>query len=374
MVNSAQASLISKKLNQENTLRSKLAVNTLWKSKKRLRHLSLFIAVLLALAISFYLAHRPAVIPHKALKVVETTLVKPTSLKKTIQLIGTIRPKHVTVLTAKAPGLFEANCSSGQTVQKGDLIARIVNPEVEKNYQLSKDAVAISEAHYNRFLQLKSKGFVSIRELEEKKQQWINAQKEAAKTKIEVENLRFYSPFDGIVSSFKIKDGSQVKTGDTVVTVYDPLNRAVDLDIPCHYLHQIKEKQIVYIKKHKYHLAHLQQMMDGDTHMCPAEVDIYCTNCIIGDTIYVQLLVKEKKNALVVPTQALFLKEGKLSLYKVVNKRIELVNVKSGIKEKERVEVISGLKPNDEVIIKNPERLFPNMEVSIYQSKNKISE
>lgn len=327
----------------------------------------------LALMVSFYLFHRPASIPEKSLKVVETTRVKPTSLKKTIKLIGTIHPKHATLLTAKAPGLFEANCSSGQSVKKGDLIARIINPEVEKNYQLSKDAAAISEAHYNRFLQLKGKGFVSIRELEEKKQQWINAQKEAAKTKIEVENLHFYSPFDGIVSTFKIREGSQVKTGDVVVTVYDPLNIAVDLDIPCHYLHQIKEKQIVYINKHKYHLSHLQQMMDGDTQMCPAEVDIQCDDCIIGDTIYAQLLIQEKKQALVVPVQALFLKEGGLSLYKVVNNRIELVSVKSGIKEKNSVEIISGLKPNDQVIIKSPERLSPGMEVSIYQPKNQVS-
>ncbi|MDR3501269.1 MAG: efflux RND transporter periplasmic adaptor subunit [Legionella sp.] len=353
-------------------MRFKLAVNTLWKSKKWLRNLSILMVISLAVVLSFYLFHRPASIPKKSLKVVETTIVKPTSLKKTIKLIGTIHPKHATLLTAKAPGLLEANCSSGQAVKKGDLIAQIINPEVEKNYQLSKDTAAISEAHYNRFLQLKSKGFVSIRELEEKKQQWINAQKEAAKTKNEVENLRFYSPFDGIVSTFKIRDGSQVKTGDVVVTVYDPLNIAVDLDIPCHYLHQIKEKQIVYIKKQKYHLSHLQQMMDAETHMCPAEVDIRCDDCIIGDTIYAKLLIKEKKQVLVAPVQALFLKEGKLSLYKVINNRIELVNVKSGIKEKDTVEIISGLKPNDQVIIKNPERLSPEMDVSIYQPKNKI--
>ncbi len=354
-------------------MRFKLAANTLWKSKKRLRILAILMMVSFFLAISFYLFHPPASLPEKQLKVVETEIITPTSLKKTIKLIGTIHPKHATLLTAKTSGLLESHCLSGQAVKKGDLIAQIINPEVEKNYQLSKDAVAIAETHYNRFLQLKSKGFVSIRELEEKKQQWINAQKEVAKTKIEAENLRFYSPFDGIIGAFKIRDGSQVKTGDVVVTVYDPLNITVDVDIPCHYLHQIKENQIVYIKNQKYHLSHLQQMMDSETHMCPAEVDIHCNDCIIGDTIYVQLLIKEKNKTLVAPAQALFLKEGKLSLYKVVNNHIELVNVKTGIKEKNRIEIISGLKPNDEVIIKSPERLSPQMEVSIYHPKNKIS-
>lgn len=351
-------------------MRFKLVVNTIWKSKKRLRSLLILIVVSLFL-VNFYLSHSK-ITPKKSLKVVETAIITPTSFKKTIKLIGTIHPKHTTLLTAKASGFLKSNFSSGQAVKKGDLIAQIINPEVEKSYQLSKADVAISETHYNRFLQLKSKGFVSIRELEEKKQQWINAQKEMAKTKIAVENLRFYSPFDGIISAFKFRDGSQVKTGDVVVTVYDPLNIAVDLDIPCQYLHQIKEKQIVYIKNQRYHLSHLQQMMDGETHMCPAEVDIHCNDCIIGDNIYVQLLIQEKEKVLVTPVQALFLKEGKLSLYKVVNNRIELVRVRAGIKEKNRVEIISGLKPNDQVIIKSPERLYPEMEVSIYKSKNKM--
>lgn len=301
---------------------------------------------------------------------VETNLIKPTYIEKTINLIGTIRPQNTTLLTAKASGLLKSRFSAGQKVKKGELIALIINPEIEKNYQLSKDVVEISETQFNRFRQLKNKGFVSKRELDEKKQQLIEAQKEVAKTKIELENLRFNAPFDGVISAFKIRDGMQVKDGDPVVTVYDPLNLVVDIDIPCHYLHNIKENQTIYINSEKYNLSHLQRMMDNETHMCPADVNITCNHCIIGDTIDVKLQVKENERALVIPSQATFLRDGRLSIYKVVNNHIKLVHVKPGIREKNNVEIISGLQSADQVIIKNTDRLYPGMEVSIFQPRN----
>jgi membrane fusion protein (multidrug efflux system) len=77
--------------------------------------------------------------------------------------------------------------------------------------------------------------------------------------------------------------------------------------------------------------------------------------------------VNKKTGALVIPTQALFLKQGKTHVYKVVNKKIELVAVKTGIQEKDKVEIISGLNPGEHIVSKSPERLYPGLEVSIYK-------
>lgn len=217
------------------------------------------------------------------------------------------------------------------------------------------DAEEIAYTQYNRFLNLQKKGFVSVRELEEKKQGWIEAQKALVKTKIELKNMRFYSPFDRVIGAFKIREGTQINKGDAVVTVYDPLTITIDLDIPCSHLKNIKVNQPVRVFNQIYHLSHVQKMMDDETHMCPADVDINCESCVIGDSVTVQLMIKEKHQVLVVPTQALFLKNGKLSVYKVINNHIEFVAVKQGIRNKEKVEIISGLNSGDQIIKKNPE-------------------
>lgn len=324
--------------------------------------------LLLGLLIGIYLYTHSGSLPQQPVKVVEIETISPSTIQKKVSLIGTIHPKHTTILVAKGSGLLDILLVSGQKVKKGDLIAKIINPDVEKNDQLSKDAEEIANTQYTRFLNLQKKGFISAREVEEKKQAWIQAQKDVAKTKMELKNMRFYSPFDGIIGAFKIREGAQVNEGEAVVTVYDPLTLAVDVDIPCQHLKQIQENQPVTVFNKPYHLSHLQRMMDNETHMCPADVDVICTNCVIGAAINVQLLIKEKQNALVIPTEALFLQDGALSVYKVTKNHIELVTVKQGIAEKDKVEIVSGLKPGDRVIIKSPERLYPGLKVSIAQS------
>ncbi len=356
----------------ENILLLKLKVKKIWQSKHS--KMIIVISSLLIFFMSYFIIHRSSKIPPSLpIKLVETEILAPTTIQKTIKLIGTVRPKHTTVLAAKGSGLLDIFLSSGQTVKKGDLIAKIINPDIEKSYQLSKATAKIASTQYKRLQSLQKTGFVSTREVEEKKQSWIEAQKELAKTKIELKNMRFYAPFDGIIGAFKIKEGAQVNEASAVVTVYDPSNLTVEVDIPCTNMPQIKANQSVYVFNKPYRLNHLQKMIDDETHMCPADVDIHCKQCLIGANITVDLVVKEKQETLVIPTQALFLKNGKPCIYKVNNNHIELVGVKTGIQQKNKVEITSGLKPGDQVIIKSPERLYPGLEVAIYHPpKDKV--
>jgi len=202
--------------------------------------------------------------------------------------------------------------------------------------------------------------------LRKKKQAWINAQKEYAKAKIELDNMRFYAPFDGIVGAYKKREGSQVNQGEPIVSVYDPASLVVDFDIPCSNLTSLNEGQKVYVLGKKYRLTHMQKMLDEDTHMCPADVDITCEDCLIGKTAPVNLVVMEKKNTIVIPLQALFLRDAKPAVYIVKEGKVQLLSVKTGVKQTDTIEVVEGLEVGQQLIIKGQDRLYPEMAVDIY--------
>ncbi|QMT61300.1 efflux RND transporter periplasmic adaptor subunit [Legionella sp. PC997] len=333
----------------------------------KLKIIGLSSILLIALGVYLKLYYHTAKAPASSLKIVETVTVSPSTIEKKIKLIGIIRPKHAAVLIAKGSGVLDILMNSGQIVQKGDLIAKITNPDIERSYQLSKETERLENTQYQRLKNLQQTGFVSAREVEEKKRIWIDSQKEKAKTKIELKNMRFYAPFDGVIGAFKIKEGAQVTDGAAVVTIYDPDSLSVEIDIPCTNIHSIDENQPIYILGTRYHLSHVQKMIDDETHMCPADVDIQCTHCLVGASVSTQLVVNKKTEALVIPTQALFLKKGTTHVYKVVDKKIELVAVKTGLQEQDKVEIISGLKSGDQIVSKSPERLYSGLEVSIYK-------
>lgn len=306
---------------------------------------------------------KPPQIPNK---IVEVQPIIKQDIQQTIRLLGTLHPKHATTLVAKGVGLLDELVPTGHTVTKGTLIATIDNPDVEKNLQLSIRTEALAKAQVERLKPLFEKGYVSAKDLEEKKEALLNAKKEVSRAKIERDNLRFYAPFDGIIGAYKKREGTQVNQGEAVVTLYDPTSLVVDLDIPCTQLKKINVGQPLYIFKKRYHLSHVQKMLDSESHMCPADVSITCTNCVIGSTVPVDLVISEKKEAIVIPFQAIFLKNSKPFVYVVENGKVVLVPVKTGLKQKDSIEISEGLKEGQKLIIKGQERLYPELAVDIY--------
>lgn len=326
-----------------------------------MRKLIIILIVLCSLGLIWY-CFRPTPIPIPQ-KIVEVITVRPEQFQQSINLLGVIHPKHAIYMVAKGAGVLDVLVPTGQKVQKGTLIAKIDNPDIEQSVQLSVSSEDIAKNQLERFKPLLEKGYISNRELEDKKQDLLNAQKELAKSKIERDNLRFYAPFDGIIGAYKKREGAQVNVGESVVALYDPTKVVVDFDVPCSNILHISPGQIVHVFGRAYPLSHIQPMLDEDTHMCPADVDIKCEDCLMGATVPVNLVIKEEKNAIIVPFQAIFLKNSKPHVYIVDNGKVALVSVTTGAKQKDKIEIISGLKGGQQLVVKGQERLYPTMSV-----------
>lgn len=339
-------------------------------SKSRLFKAGLLIAVLLT---GFYLCfHHSPDSPTLPLKIVEVITTREGPIQETVSLLGTINSKHSAVLYAKANGRLDILVSPGQEVKKNTLLAQIDNSDYEKAVKFSEDSEAIAKGQYQRLIDLQKKGFVSSREVDEKKQAWLNAQKNLSKARIDLDLLRFYAPFDGIVGAYKKKEGMQISTGESILTIYNPATLVVDFDIPCTTLKNIKNGQKVKIFHKVYPLTHFQKMIDEETHMCPADVDFSCTDCLIGSTVRLDLVVKEKFKSIVIPLSAVFFRNGNAYTYIVEKGKIALRAIDTGIKYKGLIEVEKGLQPNTAVVIKGLERLYPELPVEIYQDPKSL--
>jgi membrane fusion protein (multidrug efflux system) len=85
--------------------------------------------------------------------------------------------------------------------------------------------------------------------------------------------------------------------------------------------------------------------------MAPAYIEFPCGDSFIGENIGIDLSVTEHKNVIVIPYEAIFLEAGKPSVYTVKNNQAVLHPVTLGIREKDKVELTSGVEKGDLVII-----------------------
>lgn len=337
------------------------------KHKKLIRLLAIPVLILACFLVYKFFFSGPGAMHGGPAKVVETEVVALGSIEQTISLIGTIKPKYSTTLVARASGILGATLPAGHKVQKGEVIVQIDNADIEKNYNLSESSEKIAKTQYDRIHGLYKSGHFSEQAMEEKKNTWIIAQKALANAKIELEKIRFHAPFDGIVGVFKIREGTQIKEGDHIVSFYDPNSLVVEFAIPSSFIHSIHNGQQVKIAESTYVLNHVQKMIDETTHMGSAYVDISCSECVIGNTIDVELVVQERSNIIVIPFEAVFIRNGQDSVYLVKDGQATLAPVQLGLREKDKVEIGSGLQVGDNLIVRGQARLHPGAAVKVHE-------
>jgi len=337
-------------------------VHRILKNKKRFIIAILAIALLISVKFIFF-SHHSQIKPDA--KIVEVNIAQLGQIQQTTRFIGTIRAQQSTMLVTKAKGIVDILVPSGTRVKKGDLLGKIRSLDVDHTTKLSQDAVAIAKVQYERALELFKKGVFSKNAVEEKKTIWIDAQKRLADAHLQLEQTNIEAPFAGIVGLFKIKDGSQVQEGEALVNLYDPSSLMVEFDVPINVVQTIKDHASIIVNNQTYPLTYIQRMVDEDTHMCPAYVNIQCDHCIIGTTTHVDVVMAEKRGVIVIPYEAIFLRDGKPYVYLMKDNKAVLTEVTQGLREKERVEITSGIKIGDKVILRGQSRLYPNAPVKL---------
>lgn len=322
-------------------------------------------SVLIAISVIFYFfSSNTPVTPIP--KVVEVVTAKMQTIEQKVRLIGTVRAKHSALLQVKAPGVLEVVKQTGEIIEKGTIIARICNPDIEKKYDFALSSVKIAKGQFERASVLVKTGTLSKTGAEEKQSALLDAEKSLAAAKIELDNIRFYAPFSGIVGAYKERDGSEINVGMPLVYVYNLSQMIVEFNVPAHLVASANVGQKVHIDGKRYVLTAIQKMLDESTHMAPATVEIEAAGHIIGMPIDVDLTIFEKNNVIVLPDEAVFLDQGKPHVYVIANSKTVLTPVELGARSRDQVEIIKGLKVNDIVVSQAQSRLMKDTEVKIH--------
>lgn len=307
--------------------------------------------------------------PKDTPKVVEVQTAVKENIEKTTTLIGRIQAKKSVLLVAKNIGILSKCTPSGQSLKKGDVIARLDNEDVAKSFDLALQAETIAKTQYERTCALAAANAVHKQALEDAKNQWIGAQKNFLSAKQELEKNQFIAPFDGIVGNYKAREEAQVQLGDAVVSFYDPSNMLVEFDIPAYAIENVTVPCDIKIEGRPYTLKTISKTVDPDTYMVPAICDIENTNYFSGQMVDVLLPIESYKNVITLSSDAIFLKEGKPSVYKVIDGKTQLQQIEVGLQEKNKTQITSGVNEGDIVVLYGQDRLYPDTAVEIEKKK-----
>jgi membrane fusion protein (multidrug efflux system) len=302
-------------------------------------------------------------------KVVEVEHVKTAPFRFSVSLVGVIKPKYESVLTARVAGAVDTHLKAGDSVKKGDVIAEIQKADTQKNYDLAMKEAAIAKEQFERAQTLGHSKTMSKQDVESKRIEMMRAEKQTLDAKNRLEDSQFIAPFDGIVGVFKVREGAHMNVGDVLVTLYQPGALVVTFDIPEEFIAKVNDQSNVMMRGKSFNLSGVQKIIDPESHMGPAFVNYTCDNCVVGSNIDVDLVIYEGEKDISVPKEAVYYTPDQAFVYLVKDGKAALQPIKVGYSYKERTQIVDGLKDNDAVVAKGITRLYPGIDVAIFEDK-----
>ena len=296
---------------------------------------------------------------------VEVETLHKRTLIKTVSLSGVVHPTRLTLFQAQEKGVMgPVLVAPGHRVKEGVLLAQMRNLKWQRAFEHARTKANLAETHYKRLKKLVANNTKSQRSLDIAHEAWLFAEIAVEETRKALARTQFKAPYEGTVGVFKAREGQALKEGDEVVAFYDASSYIIDIDVPDSLVGKIAVGRAFSTKNITGEITSVQGILDPKTHMALARAVFYSEGPVaLGARIRVNVEVAHKDHVLTLPRSAVFLKEGKPAVYKIIDGKAELSFVSKGLEGGERFEITEGVSLGDQVILKGKGGIWPTKEV-----------
>lgn len=291
----------------------------------------------------------------------------------------------------------------GSRVNKGELLADIDTPEVDQQLSQARADLNTAQANANlsqitasRYSELLKTDGVSKQEVDnaigdlEAKRATVESFQANVRRLEELESFkRIYAPFSGVITRRNVDIGTLINAGNGgasqqlfFLAQTDPIR--VYVNVPEMYASSIHAGLGAYLELTQYpgrkfegKVVRNAEAIDLSTRTLLTEVDVpnKSGELLPGGFAQVHLLVKVRGERMQVPVNALlFRAEGLRAVLIDSNHRTHLQPIVVGRDYGNTLEVLSGLKADDWIVLNPPDSLEDRQEVHIKQVSNPVNQ
>ena len=333
-----------------------------------------------------------------ALTPVSVVSPKQTAPAEEIILPGNVQPFITSPIYARTSGyLRKWNVDIGAHVKKGQLLAVIETPEVDQQLQQSlsnlntaKANLALAETTKNRYEGMIRSNAVSQQDVDNAVGTY-NANKaivEANQANVkQLEALqsfeKIYAPFDGVVTARNTDIGDLINSGSAggvktdLFHIAQPGTLRVYVNVPEEYSQGTKVGMTADLslaefpgRKFQGKLVRTAEAINMTTRTLLIEIDVNnpTGELLTGSYAEVHLKVPTQASTLLLPVNTLIFPSEGLRVGIVKDGKAVLSAVTPGHDSGDQIEIVSGLKPDDQVIINPPDSIVSGQRVQIVQA------
>lgn len=317
--------------------------------------------------------------PPAALIPVAVTSVIRRDIADYLETNGSLEAENEVDIVARTTGpIVELNVEEGDFVREGQVLARIDAAEIEAQLGIARVNLAEAELSWNRAQSSYREEVISQEAYDLARSTFESAAAQIVGTEILLDYTVIRAPFDGLIIERVIKNAEHVPTNARLFRIsdFDPL--LCPIQLPEKDLPRLKLDQPAHLTVEAWpgtrfpaRVLRISPVVDAATGTVKVTLEVQAQGRLrpgMFASVFVETDVHE--NAIVVPKQALVLESTSDTVYVAVEdgqggtvaQRREL---ELGYEESDSLEVLSGLREGEDVVIIGQDGLSDQTPISV---------
>ncbi|HUV12557.1 MAG TPA: efflux RND transporter periplasmic adaptor subunit [Acidobacteriota bacterium] len=292
-----------------------------------------------------------------------------------LELPATLEPNRVVQVPVELAGkIEEVFVTEGEAVEKGKVILRLDTALLQAEFERAKAQAEFDKRTRDRSMELLEKGVLNKSQVEEvEARATISAVAlNVAQTKLERATVK--APLTGVLNVLSHEAGEYVSAGDTVAQIVEIAKIKVVVQIP--------ERDVRYLSlgdrielsvdslpgvNMSGSVTYRSEVADTSTRTTRIEVTVDNSGRRLHTGMIVRARISRRNltNVIMIPLSSVIpLEEGRV-VYVASEDRAERREVELGIIRGSQVQVLSGLEPDDLLIVRGHRQVGPNQLIRV---------
>ena len=324
--------------------------------------LAILAAILSAGYLHFAPSRHPAPVTPPAPPIAITSVPVTTSeLVDQTTYIGSLQAAaRVAISTYSAGHVTQLLFQEGQQVESGTVLLRLDDRVARADLASAQSQLSLKQSQLQRDSTLRREGFVPQTSIETSQADVLQAQTEVAARQADVDLLTVRAPFAGTLGQRQVELGQYVTPGQTLVELIDLSRMVTEFRVPQRTLASVQPGAKLTFTTDAFadrsfagEVRFIAPQIDPKTRsfLVRAELQVPGRELLPGLFGHVQLETGTPRNLLTLPETALVRELTGSFVYRIEDGKARLTRVETGTSYQGRVEVRSGLKDGDQVVL-----------------------
>lgn len=304
---------------------------------------------------------------------VEVARVETIRITDDAQAVGSLRSRQSVMLRPEVSGrVTRINFRDAERVRRGQLLVQLDDQLPLAQVKQAEAELSIARANHKRNQELVEEKFIAQRVVDESAANLQVAEAKLALARATAARLKIVAPFDGVAGIRNISVGDYLKDGADIVNIEDLDAMYVDFRLPERFQTKVRPGQTALIdldalpgQRFAAQVMAVDPLVDANGRSVGVRgcIDNRKLRLRPGMFARVTPVFGVREEARVIPEEAIVPQGGRQFVYRVVDgpdqdtRIAQRVEVKVGLRQPGKVEIVEGLQANDLVVTAGQQRI-----------------